>query len=78
MIWLTWRQFRAQAVTALAILAAAAVYLLVTGLHMHHIYTADVATCTPQNDCSGVLDQFQQSYVGPFHLLELLTIVARA
>jgi ABC-type transport system involved in multi-copper enzyme maturation permease subunit len=76
MIWLTWRQFRAQALTALAILAAAAIYLLITGLHMHHTYTADLATCTTQNDCSGILSLFQQSYDGPFHLLELLTIVA--
>ncbi len=58
MIWLTWRQFRVQALTALAILAAAAIYFLVTGLHMHHTYTADLTTCTPRHDCSDVLSQF--------------------
>ena len=47
MIWLTWRQFRAQALTVLALLAAAAIYFLVTGLPMHHTYTADLASCTP-------------------------------
>ena len=77
MIWLTWRQFRAQALTALAVLAAAT-YLLITGLHMHHTYTADLATCKPQNDCGDILNQLQHSYDGPFHLLELLVIVAPA
>lgn len=76
MIWLTWRQFRAQALTALAVLAAAATYLLITGLRMHHTYTADLATCGPQDDCSDVLNRLQQSYNGPFHLFELLVIVA--
>ena len=47
MIWLTWRQFRAQALTALALLAAAAIYFLVTGLQMHHTYTADLAVLHP-------------------------------
>ena len=59
MIWLTWRQFRAQALTALALLAAAAIYFLITGLQMHHTYTADLAACTPQNNCDDVLGQFQ-------------------
>jgi ABC-type transport system involved in multi-copper enzyme maturation permease subunit len=76
MIWLTWRQFRAQSLTALAVLVAAAIYLLITGLHMHQTYTADLATCTLQNDCSDVLNRFQQSYDASFHLLELLAIVA--
>jgi ABC-type transport system involved in multi-copper enzyme maturation permease subunit len=76
MIWLTWRQFRVQALTALAILAAAAIYFLVTGLQMHHTYTADLATCTPRHDCSDVLSQFGQSYNSAFNLTELLVIAA--
>jgi hypothetical protein len=76
MIWLTWRQFRAQALTALAVLAATATYLLITGLHMHHAYVADLATCTPQNDCSEVLSQFKQGYDAAFNLLQLLVMVA--
>ncbi len=58
MIWLTWRQFRAQALAALAMLAAAAIYFLVTGLQMHHTYAADLAACTPLHDCGGVLGEF--------------------
>jgi ABC-type transport system involved in multi-copper enzyme maturation permease subunit len=76
MIWLTWRQFRAQTLTALAILAAAAIYFLITGLQMHHTYTADLATCTPRNDCSEVLSPFGQSYNTAFDLTQLLVIAA--
>jgi ABC-type transport system involved in multi-copper enzyme maturation permease subunit len=76
MIWLTWRQFRAQALTAVAILAAAAICFLVTGLQMHHAYTTDLATCTSHNDCRDVLSQFGQSYNVAFNLTQLLVIAA--
>jgi hypothetical protein len=76
MIWLTFRQFRTQALAALVILAAAAIYFLITGLHMHHTYTADLASCTPLNTCSDVLDQFQHSYNAALNLTELLVIAA--
>jgi ABC-type transport system involved in multi-copper enzyme maturation permease subunit len=78
MIWLTWRQFRAQALAAVAVLAAAVLYFLITGLQMHHTYTGDLASCTPQNDCDTVLNQFQQSYQAAFTLTELLVIAAPA
>ena len=45
MIWLTWRQFRAQALATLAVLIAAAVVLLITGIQMRVSYHADLATC---------------------------------
>jgi ABC-type transport system involved in multi-copper enzyme maturation permease subunit len=78
MIWLTWRQFRTQTLTALAILAAAAIYLLITGLRMHHAYTADLASCTAQNDCDNVLARLQGSYNAALQLAELLMIVVPA
>ncbi|MGH3192135.1 MAG: hypothetical protein ACRDOL_33795 [Streptosporangiaceae bacterium] len=76
MIWLTWRQFRAQALTALGLLAAAAICFLITGLQMHHTYAADLATCTPQHDCSDVLSPFAQGYNTAFNLAQLLVIAA--
>jgi hypothetical protein len=76
MIWLTWRQFRAQALAALAILAAAAIYFLITGLQMHHAYSADLAACTPHHDCSDVLSRFGQSYDGELNLAQFLVIAA--
>jgi hypothetical protein len=78
MIWLTWRQFRTQALAAVAILTAAAIYLVVTGLHMHHSYTADLANCTPRGDCANVLGQLQQSYNAAFNLTQVLAIATPA
>jgi ABC-type transport system involved in multi-copper enzyme maturation permease subunit len=78
MIWLTWRQFRAQALATLAILVAAAIYFLITGTQLRHTYTADLATCTPQNNCDSVLSQLRYSYDSAFNLTELLVIAAPA
>jgi ABC-type transport system involved in multi-copper enzyme maturation permease subunit len=78
MIWVTWRQFRAQALIAVVLLAAAAIAFLVTGLRMHHSYTADLATCTAQDNCDSVMFQFKLSYNGVFVLIQLLMIVVPA
>jgi ABC-type transport system involved in multi-copper enzyme maturation permease subunit len=46
MIWLTWRQFRAQAITAVAALAAFAILLAVTESRMSRLYAASkIAGC---------------------------------
>ncbi len=46
MIWLTWRQFRPQAVVAAAALAAIAIALAVTGPHLASLYTTSgLASC---------------------------------
>jgi ABC-type transport system involved in multi-copper enzyme maturation permease subunit len=78
MIWLTWRQFRAQALTAAVLLAAVALYLLISGLSMHHTYTVDLAACTPQNNCGFVLDHFQHDYQTAFNLTQLLVLATPA
>jgi hypothetical protein len=64
MIWLTLRQFRTQGLTALALLAAAATYFLVTGLPMRSTFAADQALCAAQNTCATVMYDFHRSY-GP-------------
>jgi hypothetical protein len=74
MIWLTWRQFRFQATVTLAILAAVTIYVVVTGLQMHHDYTADLAACPhPQIGCRFFLS-FEGSYNGQQQLLENLVL----
>jgi ABC-type transport system involved in multi-copper enzyme maturation permease subunit len=78
MIWLTWRQFRASALAGLAVLAAASIYFLVSGLAMHHTYAADLTSCTPLNSCDGVLNQFQQSNENMFHFTELFVLIVPA
>jgi hypothetical protein len=78
MIWLTWRQFRAQGITVLALLGAAAIAFLITGLDMHHSYTADLAACTPLDNCDGTFRVFQDGYQPAFGLIQLLVIVTPA
>jgi hypothetical protein len=59
MIWLTWRQFRAQAWVATAALAAIAIALAVTGAHLAHLYdTSGIATCQPHGNCGSLVTSF--------------------
>jgi ABC-type transport system involved in multi-copper enzyme maturation permease subunit len=78
MIWLTWRQFRVQAITAVTILVVAAAYLLITGTQLRDSYNADQATCAAQNDCVTVLNQLLRSHNAAFQLVELFVIAAPA
>jgi ABC-2 family transporter len=60
MIWLTMRQFRAQALAAAAALAALAVTFGVTGPHLARLYdTSGLATC--QSGCSALTASFLDS-----------------
>jgi ABC-type transport system involved in multi-copper enzyme maturation permease subunit len=51
MMWLTWRQFRAQAVVAAAAMAVLAVILAITGPQLVHVYDTVVRGCQAQGDC---------------------------
>jgi hypothetical protein len=58
MIWLTWRQFRAQAITAAAALAAFAIVLAITGSHLSSTYNSSgLATCHG-GTCAGLASTF--------------------
>jgi hypothetical protein len=46
MAWVTWRQHRALLLSVPAVLGAIAVFLLITGLKVHHDYAA-IASCQP-------------------------------
>jgi hypothetical protein len=59
MIWLTWRQFRAQAAMMAAALALLAVILAVTGPGLADEYSTGIAACTNQGgDCSNFVSDF--------------------
>jgi hypothetical protein len=63
MIWLTWRQFRAQTIGTAAILAALAVLLWFTGSDLAHLYaTSGIATCrvngAPDVNCATLVTRF--------------------
>lgn len=64
MIWLTWRQFRSQFLTALAILAALAIFLLYLGLATRHSYDTDILGCLPADGCDPAVatERFLQDY----------------
>ena len=58
MIWLTWRQFRGQAITAAAALAAFAILLVVTGSHLTSLYASSGISSCHGGHCTGLATQF--------------------
>jgi ABC-type transport system involved in multi-copper enzyme maturation permease subunit len=76
MIWLTWRQFRTQALVAAAALAAVAIYLVYLGSRIRADY-ADVLGCEP-SDCIAARHAFDDAYTGQLSLVGLLLIAAPA
>ncbi|WP_411080681.1 ABC transporter permease subunit [Streptomyces sp. cmx-18-6] len=60
MIWLTWRQYRVQAIVALAALVAVAAALLITGTQIRDTYDSTVAGCGA--DCGSARNAFVTQY----------------
>jgi hypothetical protein len=58
MIWLTWRQFRAQAIVAAVALALFAIVLLLTESHMSSLYGSSGLTTCHGGTCSGLASTF--------------------
>jgi hypothetical protein len=59
MMWLTWRQFRAQAIVAAAALAVVAIALAVTGPHLAGLYASSgLATCQAHGNCERLITAF--------------------
>ena len=67
MIWLTWRQFRAQTIVTAAFVAALAVTLLVTGLSLAHIYDSSGLAGCHGSGCSTFADNFINEVKGGFN-----------
>jgi hypothetical protein len=79
MIWLTWRQFRAQAAMMAAALALLAAILAVTGPGLADEYSSGIAACTSQSgDCSNFVDQFFRDHRGPFLAVTAVVLVLPA
>ena len=65
MIWLTWRQFRAQAWAALGALAVIAIAFAVTGPHLASLYsTSGIPTCQARSDCGTAVSNFLNQIKG--------------
>jgi hypothetical protein len=81
MIWLTWRQHRAEWLGAALVLAALGGLLLLTGVPMHRAYENDgVASCLTDavgggEDCLAVLDLFRHRYVPLGDRITLLNVL---
>ena len=71
MIWLTWRQFRTQALVAATTLAALTVFLVILGLRIRHTYETQVS-CTGCTAEAGK-EALEKAY---FPLLLLIGLVA--
>jgi len=54
MTWVTWQQYRSQAVFAAALLAALAVVLLITGLHAAAVWHSALAHCATGHSCASL------------------------
>lgn len=80
MIWLTWRQFRAQAIAVAALLVLLAIALTMTGFGLAHLYAASgLATCHAQHGCASAANDFlarvQSSRYAKMHDVALAVVV---
>src|SRR6202050_5671823 len=80
MIWLTWRQFRTQAIVAASVLAAIAIALIVTGITLRgHYKDAGLPADHVHHDCAQLannfLDQFRNGAIGHYSSVFYLGIV---
>jgi hypothetical protein len=74
MIWLTWRQFRAQAITAAAALAAFAILLAATGPHLASLYATSKINGCHGFACQNAVNAFLKQLGGPYPVVYLLGI----
>jgi hypothetical protein len=76
MIWLTWRQFRVQALTVAAALAAFAILLVATGPHLADLYAASTITGCHGFGCQTAAITFlsQLQATSPYPIVYLLGI----
>jgi ABC-type transport system involved in multi-copper enzyme maturation permease subunit len=80
MIWLTWRQFRGQAVVALATLAALAIFLVILGLRLRHAYDLNVGCegCSAPDGAQTLKDKYFSVLLLTGFLMILLPAVVGA
>jgi ABC-type transport system involved in multi-copper enzyme maturation permease subunit len=74
MIWLTWRQFRSQAVTAAVALAAFAILLAATGPGLASRYATSKITGCHGFGCDTAANAFLGGLAGPYPVVYLLGI----
>jgi hypothetical protein len=78
MIWLAYRQFRAQAAVALAALAALVAVLAITGPGLADDYSSGLASCTAQHGCAGFTQRFFSDHQAYYLALVVIVMVVPA
>jgi hypothetical protein len=78
MIWLTWRQFRLQAIVVCGTLTVLAAILAITGPELAHDYAAGLSTCGEHGGCLSFTDQFFTDHVPPYFGLVAVVMVVPA
>lgn len=78
MIWLTWRQFRVQALAAAAAVAAIAIYFVVLGMQLRSSYDSDIAGCGAKDSCDTAKSFFLEQYETQLTLASIVLVVAPA
>ncbi|MEV4631030.1 ABC transporter permease subunit [Micromonospora sp. NPDC049523] len=76
MTWMTWRQFRVQAVVGAAALVAMAIYLVILGTQIRHGYDADLVGCHHRaGGCGSLTAEFVDRYRARLQILGALLVV---
>lgn len=78
MIWLTWRQARAQTLAALGGLAVLAIYLVILGQAIRNFYDAQIVGCTAANTCAQAETLFGEKYLTQVTLIGGLLVAVPA
>jgi ABC-type transport system involved in multi-copper enzyme maturation permease subunit len=78
MIWLTWRQFRPQWLSAMGAGLVLAAATLTLGVLLRHAYATLIVACARSATCGGGQITFTQDYLLPVRLLGLLLQVTPA
>ncbi|MFI5909112.1 ABC transporter permease subunit [Dactylosporangium sp. NPDC051541] len=62
MIWMSWRQFRTQALVGGLVVGALAAYLVMTGFDIRDAHAGYLAQCQATGDCAGAMIRFVGDY----------------
>jgi hypothetical protein len=75
MIWLTWRQFRAQSIVTAAGMAAAAIVLAVSGVQLANKFHTTMTGCQAHGNCAQFANTFLTTVNGSGYQIVALTMV---
>ena len=75
MIWMSWRQFRPQAMVAAAALVVIATYLVILGMQIRDTYDGYLTQCQSQGNCADAMSQFASEYTNLLLFLDAAFIL---